>query len=365
MPLHRVDIGQAIARLAAYDAVVDARSPAEFAEDHLPGAANWPTLDDEQRRLVGTQYKQVSAFEARKRGAALAARNIAAHIERELPGTPRQWKALVYCWRGGQRSGALAHVLAQIGFAIDVLDGGYREFRRRVVADLERAGDGLALQVVCGTTGTGKSRLLAALARAGTQVLDLEALAMHRGSVLGALPQAPQPSQKHFETRLWDSLRGFDRARPVFVESESRTIGRLRLPEALLARMRAAACVRIEMPLAARIALLVEDYAHLVRDPDLLCDRLASLREARGAAVVERWCALAREGRIEELVGDLLADHYDPIYQRSMARNFEQFERARVVDASDGDAATLDRVAATMLPVAPHDPAPPAAQGPA
>jgi tRNA 2-selenouridine synthase len=349
MPLQRVAIAQVIDRLAGYDAIVDARSPSEYAEDHLPGAVNWPTLDDDERHQVGTEYKQVSAFEARKRGAALAARNIAAHVDRELPGVPRGWRPLVYCWRGGQRSGALAHVLAQIGFAVDVLDGGYREFRRRVVADLEQAGAGLAWQVVGGTTGSGKSRLLEALGRAGAQVLDLEALACHRGSVLGALPGAPQPSQKRFETLLWRALRGFDPARTVYVESESRTIGRLRLPDALLARMRAAPCLRLEMPLAARIALLMQDYAHLVRDRDQLCARLATLREARGAAVVERWCALARAGQVEPLVAELLADHYDPIYLRSMTRNFAQFAQARLVEATDGEPATLDRLARALV----------------
>jgi tRNA 2-selenouridine synthase len=359
MPLHRVDIGHVAARLGRYDAVIDTRSPAEFAEDRLPGAVNWPTLDDAQRRLVGTEYKQVSAFEARKHGAVIAARNIADHVERELSGKPRSWHALVYCWRGGQRSAALAHVLAQIGFAVDVLDGGYREFRRRVVADLERAGDGLDLHVVCGTTGSGKSRLLAALARAGAQVLDLEALAVHRGSVLGAVPQAPQPSQKHFDTALWEALRRFDPGRAVYVESESRTIGRLRLPDALLERMRGSPCVRVEMPLPARIALLVEDYDHLVRDREQLCERLQALREARGTAVVERWCALARAGRVEALVGDLLAEHYDPIYLRSMARNFRHFDAAVELRAADGGPATLDRLAATLMDAtAPRAPRP-------
>jgi tRNA 2-selenouridine synthase len=353
MPVHRIDIEAALRRLDTFDAVVDARSPAEFALDALPGAANWPTLDDEERRLVGTEYKQISAFEARKRGAVLAARNIARHLERETPGLPKSWQPLVYCWRGGQRSGSLALVLGQVGFDVHVLEGGYREFRRRVVADLERAGAGLPLRVLCGPTGSGKSRLLGALQACGAQVLDLEALASHRGSVLGALPDAPQPSQKHFETRLWQQLRALDAAHPVFVESESRTIGRLRVPEALLGLMRAAPCLRVQMPDEARVALLLEDYAHYARDPALLARQLDTLREARGHALVEGWQAGLAGGRVREVVQALLAEHYDPIYLRSMSRNYGGFDAAPTLALADGSVASMQRAAAQALALAP------------
>jgi tRNA 2-selenouridine synthase len=336
MPLNRIDVDAALARLQAFDAIIDARSPGEHALDALPGAVNWPTLDDAERHEVGTEYKQVSAFEARKRGAILAARNIARHLEREAMALPRQWKPLIYCWRGGQRSGALALVLGQIGFEVYVLEGGYRAFRRRVVADLESAAQGLALRALCGPTGCGKSRLLGALQTAGAQVLDLEALAQHRGSVLGALPNAPQPSQKCFETRLWHALRAFDPERPVFVESESRTIGRLRVPEALLQRMRAAPCLRLSMPDTARVDLLLEDYAHFAADPALLAQRLDTLREARGHAVVDAWQAGLAAGRLREIVQALLVEHYDPVYQRSMSRNFIAFEHAPAIELLDG-----------------------------
>ena len=347
--LQRIGVEEALARPGPFDAVIDARSPAEHALDHLPGALNWPVLDDEERRVVGTEYTQLSAFEARKRGAVMAARNIARHLEREGPTLAPGWKPLVYCWRGGQRSGSLALVLAQVGFEVHVLEGGYRAFRRRVLADLENAGAGLDLRVLCGRTGTGKSRLLQALRPLDAQVLDLEALAEHRGSVLGAVPDRPQPSQKAFETRLWEALRGFDAARPVFVESESRTIGRLRLPETLLQRMRAAPCLRVEMGLAARVALLRQDYAHFVADTDALCARLDTLREARGHACVEGWQRLAREGHIDELVTALLESHYDPVYLRSMARNYLRSGEATEVAVDDGSPAALARAAAAVV----------------
>jgi tRNA 2-selenouridine synthase len=352
MALHRITIDEALKGpqgLGRFCAVIDARSPSEWQLDHLPGAVNWPSLDDEERRLVGTQYKQVSAFEARKHGAVLVARNIARHLEQHAMGLPRSWKPLVYCWRGGQRSGALALVLSQVGFEVQVLEGGYREFRRRVVGALETAGTDLELRLVCGQTGTGKSRLLQALAAQGAQVLDLEALAEHRGSVLGAHPDAPQPSQKQFETRLWQALQGFDRQRPVFVESESRLIGRLRVPEALLQHMRAAPCLRVDMPMGARVQLLMQDYAHFVRDPALLSARLDSLREVRGHELVGQWQQALQQGRLENTVTSLLSEHYDPIYLKSMGRNFARFDIAPGLMVRSGEAADLASAAVQAM----------------
>ena len=348
MALRRITATEAIARLAEFDALVDVRSESEFAEDRLPGAVNWPVLDDEERRLVGTEYSQLSPFDARKRGAALVAGNIARHVQTQVMAHPRHWRPLVYCWRGGQRSGALALVLDQIGFNVHVLEGGYRGFRRAVIAELETLPARLDFRVVCGRTGSAKSRLLQALAAAGEPVLDLEALACHRGSVLGPLPGQPQPSQKAFETRLWQALRGFDPAHAVWAEGESRTIGRLRIPEPLLLRLRAAPCVQVQMPLAARVDFLLHDYAHFVDDVESFCARLDALREVRGAAVVEHWQAEARAGRVAAVVEALLTQHYDPIYQRSMQRNFAGFAAARAVELPDAAAATLVATAAAM-----------------
>jgi len=348
MGLTRITAAEAIERLAEFDAVIDARSESEFAEDRLPGAVNWPVLNDEERRLVGTEYKQVSPFDARKRGAALVARNIARHVETQAMVHPRGWRPLVYCWRGGQRSGALALVLEQIGFNVHVLEGGYREFRRAVLAEMETRPSALRLRVVCGRTGSAKSRLLQALAAAGEPVLDLEALACHRGSVLGPLPGQPQPSQKAFETQVWQVLRSLDPDRTVYAEGESRTIGRLRIPESLLLRLRAAPCVQVQMPLAARVSFLLDDYAHFVQDTDSFCERLAGLREVRGVAVVERWQAEARAGKVRAVVEELLTLHYDPIYERSMQRNYAGFAAAPMLDLPDAAPATLAAAAASL-----------------
>jgi len=349
MPVWKIPADQVLRTLADFDTVIDARSESEYAEDRLPGAINWPSLTDTQRHEIGTEYAQVSPFAARKRGAAMVSRNIAAHIEREVMDKPKDWRPLVYCWRGGQRSGALAVVLDQIGFRVHVLEGGYQKYRRAVIAELDELPRRLRFRVLCGQTGSGKSRLLAALQRQGAQVLDLEGLANHRGSVLGGVPGSPQPGQKQFESRIWDTLRRMDPGREVWVESESRKVGELRVPDALIERMRAAACVRIELPLEGRVQLLLEDYDFFVRDVPAFCERLDALRELRGKETVARWQEAARGGQIEGVVRELLQAHYDPVYLQSMKRNFAGFEAAEVVEAADGSHATWDKVAARLV----------------
>jgi tRNA 2-selenouridine synthase len=340
---------QAADRLAEFDTIVDARSEAEYAEDRLPGAVNWPSLNDDERALVGTIYKQVNPFEARKRGAALVAANIARHIEREVLDKPKSWQPLVYCWRGGKRSGALSLVLDQIGFRVTLVEGGYKAFRGAVLAQLPELAQRLSYQVVCGPTGSGKTRLLHALAAAGAQVLDLEGLAHHRSSVLGLIPGEPQPSQKAFDTRVWAALRGFDPARPVYVESESRKVGNVAVPEPLMAAMRRSACVRIELSGDERVALLMEDYAFFLRDPELFCQRLAALAELRGKAVVGRWQDLVRKGEMETVVRELLLVHYDPGYSTSTRRNFQQFEQARAGVLADRSPASMEQLARELV----------------
>lgn len=349
MGVHRLSAAEAVARLGSFDAVIDARSESEFAEDHLPGAVNWPVLSDAERHDIGFEYKQVSPFAARKRGAALVSRNIARHVEERVLPLPQGWRPLVYCWRGGQRSGSLSLVLGQIGFSVQVLEGGYQAFRRHVLAELEPLSGRFEFRVLCGRTGSAKSRLLGALAAAGAQVLDLEALACHRGSVLGPLPGRPQPSQKAFETALWQALRALDPSRPVFAEGESRLIGRLRLPEHLLERLRGAACVEVRLPLAERVGFLMHDYAHFTTDVEAFCERLQALRELRGAAVVEAWQARARAGALPEVVEELLLQHYDPGYARSMERNYRGFAQAQALALPDAQPATLAAAARQLV----------------
>ncbi len=349
MPVHAIPAADAMAQLDRFSTVIDARSEGEYAEDHLPGAHNWPSLNNEERRVIGTLYKQVSPFEAQKRGAALVAANIARHIERELADTPRSWQPLLYCWRGGKRSGSLALVLGQIGFKVTLIEGGYKAFRTALLADLPLLAPRLSYRVVCGPTGSGKTRLLTALAAAGAQVLDLEALASHRSSVLGMIPGQPQPTQKRFDTLVWQALRQFDPARPVYVESESKKVGNLAVPDALIQAMRASPCFDLQLNDAERVALLLEDYDFFVRDKAFFCSRLEALTMLRGKVVVDSWKAQVHNNDMEAVVRDLLLTHYDPGYLASMQRNFTQYGSAQTVVAADRSAASMAALAQRML----------------
>ena len=296
-PVSRLSVPVDASALRAFDAILDTRSPAEFAEDHVPGAVSCPVLDNEERARVGTIYKQVSPFEAKKLGAALVARNIARHIETAFLDKPRTWKPLVYCWRGGKRSGAMAHVLREIGWEARTLEGGYKAYRRHVVESLAALPLKFNFKVIHGVTGSGKSRVLRALQEAGAQVLDLEELAAHRGSVLGNLPGRPQPSQKMFESMLLNSLLAFDVSREIYVEGESRKIGQLQIPEALIGRMRASECVLLQADIETRVALLLEEYRHFFTDPAALGAQLDCLAGLHGRDRVGEWKALAAAGQ--------------------------------------------------------------------
>ena len=331
-----------------FSTIIDARSEGEYALDHLPGAINWPSLNDEERIFVGTMYKQLGAFEAQKHGAALVAANIARHIQRDVLTLPKTWQPLIYCWRGGKRSGSLSMVLGQIGFKIYLIEGGYKAFRAALVEDIPQRVAPLQFKIISGPTGSGNTRLLHALAAEGAQVLDLEDLASHRSSVLGHIPGQPQPSQKHFDTLIWQALRSFDPARPVFVESESRKVGNLSIPESLMLAMRNSPCFELQLSLDERVALLMEDYNFFVDDQDLFCRRLDALIAIRGKAVVEAWKEQIHTGHIEDVVRDLLVLHYDPTYASSMVRNFTHTHQATACVADNRHPESLRKVAQAL-----------------
>ena len=350
MSLRSLTAAELLPQLGAFDAIIDARSPAEYAEDHLPGAQNWAVLDDDERREVGTAHAKLSPFDARKAGAARVAARIAELLARHVQDKPREWRPLVYCWRGGKRSGTLAWFLDQIGFQTTLLQGGYKAYRAAVREELLTLPGRLRYIVIAGRTGSGKTRLLAALASAGAQVLDLEGLAQHRGSVLGGPPTGEQPSQRAFETALWQRLRSFDAARPVYVESESRKIGRLQLPTSLLDRMRSdSPVVMVSMPDAARIDLLLEDYGFFSGQTDRFCLHLESLVDLRGRATVNEWQAWARAGHWRAVFAALMAQHYDPLYLGSIQRNYRCAAAAWPCDLQDGGAESLAQAADALL----------------
>lgn len=330
--------------LDSFDDIIDVRSPAEFEEDHIPGAINCPVLDNDQRVRIGTLYKQVSPFEAKKIGAALIAENIGAHLRQHFLDHPINWKPLIYCWRGGNRSGAMTTVLRSVGWRARQLEGGYKTYRQKVVTELETLPRQFSFRVLCGPTGSAKTRILQAIGQLGEQILDLETLACHKGSVLGVLPDTPQPTQKWFETRLRESLLAFDPSRPVYVEAESRKIGRLQVPEALLETIRTGACLNIVVSLPARVDFLLGDYDYFLTNPSWLKLRLEVLQGLQSNEILAAWKALVDAGRWTELVSVLLERHYDPHYLRSQNMNFSGYG-----DSPSFASETLTRAGITAL----------------
>jgi tRNA 2-selenouridine synthase len=302
---------------ASFDEMIDVRSPGEFALDHMPGAINLPVLDDQQRARIGTLFKQDSSFLARRTGAAIICRNIAGLMETHFAGLPPNYRPLVYCWRGGQRSASLATILDAVGWKACVLEGGYRSFRRHVLTATADLPAQLAWRVIQGPTGSGKTRLLHSLAEQGAQVLDLETLAHHRASVLGKLPDQQQPSQRFFETVVWQCLSGFTKDQPVYVEAENRRIGRMHLPDALWTAITGAPVIAVEVDRPARVDFLLRDYTHFLQDPESLVDQLNHLIPFQGHARVEHWRQWIELRNWRELVDSLLEHHYDPRYSKN------------------------------------------------
>ena len=338
---------ETLADLSALDAddIIDVRAPSEFAEDHIPGAINLPALSDDERARVGTIYVQDSPFKARKIGAALVARNVATHLETELAERPGGWKPVVYCWRGGQRSGSVVSILSQIGWRAQQLEDGYKSYRRLVKALLYDAPLPHKLILIDGGTGTAKTRLLEALDTAGAQVLDLERLASHRGSLFGLVGPA-QPSQKWFESQVAMTLSRFDPSRPVFVEAESNKIGRLIVPPSLWQKMIHAARYELTAPLPARAEHLARNYDDLIEDPTRLGDILEQLVPYHGRAQIDLWHGLARAGDMHALAAGLIETHYDPRYRRITRQDAPEPTRIALPDLSDG---TLTNAAANVI----------------
>jgi tRNA 2-selenouridine synthase len=333
----------------AFDCIIDARSPSEYALDHIPGAINCPVLDDEERRIVGTLYKQEGAFEARRVGGAMVAANLARHLRERFADMPQNWRPLVYCWRGGMRSGSMVTWWRMVGWDAQQLTGGYKRWRQHAIAQIEAICPRLPLQVISGATGSAKTRVLHALAERGAQVLDLEGLAGHKGSLLGAVPGVEQPSQKAFETQLVTQLETFDLTRPVFVEAESRKIGRIALPTVLVERMRASPCIEIEASADDRLAFLLRDYAYLGDNGPALARRFEPMTALHGKEVIARWQGWALRAELPPLFAELTALHYDPLYARSQTQHFHRWPERRAVQAQGLDEAGIARLAEQLM----------------
>ncbi|WP_299420756.1 tRNA 2-selenouridine(34) synthase MnmH [uncultured Shimia sp.] len=328
-----------------FDQIIDVRSPAEFALDHVPGAINLPAMSNDERARVGTIYVQEDPFKARKIGAAIVARNVAAHLEGPLSEKEGSYKPLVYCWRGGQRSGSVAIILKQIGWRADTIEGGYQAYRRLVSKALYDGTMPCPVVVIDGGTGTAKTRLLDHLAHQGAQTLDLEAMAEHRGSLFGPMGDM-QPSQKAFESRLASGLAKLQPNRPVYVEAESSKIGRLIIPPVLWQSMIAAPNLRLTAPLEARVDHLISAYPDMRADETKLHTVLDMLTRYHGHEKVTQWKALASAKDFAQLTRGLIETHYDPRYTRISRTQAPVAEEMALPDLRDK---TLAATAAKLI----------------
>ena len=346
MPIVIENLGQIDA--LPFDDIIDVRSPSEYADDHLPGAISLPVLSDAERAEVGTIYKQTDTFLARKIGAAMVARNAANHLQGPLADKPGGWRPLVYCWRGGQRSGSFASILSQIGWRVDTIAGGYKSYRSLVVDVAHGATIPHRVILIDGNTGTAKTDILALLAARGYQVIDLEGLSGHRGSVFGD-DGGPQPSQRKFESGLAVAISNMDPAKPVILEAESSMIGRRQIPSAIWTAMTAAPRISLAAPLDERAKYLVRAYADLTSDRAWLAERIGRLRAQRGKETVSRWQDLAASGDFETLAAELMDQHYDPGYRKSRKRGADVMMTVDVASlAADRLDAAADKVAAAI-----------------
>ncbi len=318
-PIQRINPTLRMINGTSFDSIIDVRSPSEFLDDHVPNAINLPVLDDVQRETVGTIYNRRNPFEAKRTGAALVAQNISLYLQTELAEKHRNWRPLIYCWRGGHRSGAMAKIFSDIGWHTTVIEGGYKAYRKTVLDGLDHLPRQFKLIVLSGATGTAKTHILRAAAAMGAQVIDLEKLANHRGSLLGNEPGLSQPAQRLFESRLAACFNSFDSTRPVYIEAESNKIGQIHIPSTLWASMCKALRVTITAPLAARVAFLQRDYLHIIENNDNLIKVLSGLRRRYSKEIFEKWETDIRNRNWNGFVTAILKTHYDPSYARSTA----------------------------------------------
>lgn len=338
-----------LAQINTFDEIIDVRSPTEYAQDHIPGAINFPAIDDEERRLVGTLHKQKSVFEAKKQGASFMTNNISKYLQNNFSNRDDRWQPLIYCWRGGNRSKAFAHILQEIGWQAIQLPGGYKSYRSMVRESLEDLTMQFNFIVLCGRTGVGKSLMLAALKENNAQILDLETLANHRGSVLGNPLEGEQPTQKFFESLLCKQLNTLNPAQPIYVEAESRKIGKIQLPSHLLSCMRAAPCIHLQAELDVRIQYLIAEYQHFLIERPLLEEAMQKLAPFLSQQKITQWMSWKTPQDVEAFVRALLTEHYDPIYTRSMQNHFAHYTDTTSFELPSIDCTSFQNVAKQII----------------
>ncbi len=336
--------------LSEFTEIIDVRAPSEFAEDHLPGAINLPVLSDDEREEVGTIYNN-DPFFARKIGAAMISNNAAAHLKGHLSNKDKSYAPLIYCWRGGMRSGSFAHILRSIGWRARIISGGYKTFRKFISEDLTTifSNPELQLTILAGPTGVAKTRMLHTLREQGAQILDLEGLANHRGSVLGLTPETSQCSQKYFETQLWHAVSQLDPNKTIFTEAESNRIGKLHCPPALWKKLGEGQVIELKMETEQRAQFLLDDYPHFTAQPEHLKALLERLTKLRGHEQVQQWHQQIDAEKWPEFVTSVLNDHYDLVYRRAGDEKSNYAKPSTTLELRNFSAEILQKVAKQLI----------------
>ena len=304
-----------------YDTIIDVRSPSEFETDHIVGAINCPILYDDERQKVGTIYKQISSFKAKIIGSSLSAKNIAFHIEKEFLEKKGSWKPLIYCWRGGQRSKAFSIVLSEVGWRTYQLSGGYKEYRNDIIKYLDNIGMKLKIILISGKTGSAKTKILHSIRDQGAQILDLEGLARHKGSLLGAIPNLKQPSQKFFESLLFYEINKLNLKKNIFIEAESSKVGNVHIPKSIWSNMILSKRIEVVADVNTRAKFLIDDYQYMCKNPILIKPMIKGLKTRLSNNLIDSWEKLIDEKKWFELTKSFLENHYDSSYSSNTIKN--------------------------------------------
>ncbi|MDG1982024.1 MAG: tRNA 2-selenouridine(34) synthase MnmH [Alphaproteobacteria bacterium] len=304
-----------------FDTIIDVRSPLEFIEDHIVGAINCPVLSDLERQKVGTIYKKESSFKAKIIGSSLTAKNIAFHIENKFMEKKGSWQPLIYCWRGGQRSKAFSIVLSEVGWRTNQLKGGYKEYRNQVINFLDNIGPKLKITLISGKTGSAKTKILKSIENEGGQILDLEGLANHKGSLLGKIPDLIQPSQKFFESLIFNKIQNLNLKDKIYIEAESSKIGNIHIPKSIWKKMIKSPRIEISANVELRAKFLVSDYDYMCNNPTLINPIIKGLKNRLSKKLFDEWTNLIDRKKWFDLTKSFLENHYDPSYSSNTIKN--------------------------------------------
>jgi len=306
--------------------VLDVRSPGEYKQGHIPGAISFPLFSDEERKVVGTLYKQSGHEPAFLAGLEIVGPKMSAFVREAVLICPEKQVA-VHCWRGGMRSSSMAWLLETAGFKVSILIGGYKSFRQSVLNDTPFDGPFLVLG---GYTGSGKTPVLHGLALKGEQVLDLENLAHHKGSVFGGLDEVEQPTQEQFENEIFSFLNSCDSNRFVWIEDESKAIGRLRVPNDVYDKLRSSSLIFLEQSREARLKRIEMLYGNA--NPEILCEFIKKLARRLGGLRLKNALEAINSGDISEAASVVL-EYYDRSYLHGL--ELRESEKSFILNCSE------------------------------